>query len=93
MSKADILQSCAFADFATPAAYQAAVSANPHEIGGDRIVVEERRIRPQSFGGFGQRGGMGPRGRGNFPKDGGRGNFGQRGRGNAPRGRGVSQAA
>ncbi|KAL9061486.1 MAG: hypothetical protein Q9162_000017 [Coniocarpon cinnabarinum] len=85
---------CAFADFATPAAYQAAVGANPHEIGGERVIVEERRIRPQSFGGFGQRGGgIGPRGRGNFPKDGGRGNFAGRGRGGAPRGRGVSQAA
>ena len=89
-------ENCAFADFATPAAYQAAVAANPHEINGERVIVEERRVRPQSFGGnFNQRGGMGPnRGRGNFPKDGGRGNFGPRGRGGPPRGRGgVSQAA
>lgn len=61
-------------------------------------------MRP-AFNQFNQRGGMGPRGRGNmdnrsggpgrgnFQKDGGRGAFGNRGRGNGPRGRGVSQAA
>ncbi|KAI9671023.1 MAG: hypothetical protein M1831_005108 [Alyxoria varia] len=91
------LKNCAFAEFATPAAYQAAVAANPHEVNGERILVEERRVRgPSGFGGYGPRGGAVGRGgrgsmdggrpagqgRGGFPqKDGGRGSFPNRGRG------------
>lgn len=63
-------QNCAFADFATPAAYSAAFAANPHDVNGERIYVEERRVRPQSFGGsFAGRGGPG-----GAPNRGGRGN-------------------
>ncbi|KAI9708418.1 MAG: hypothetical protein M1828_002990 [Chrysothrix sp. TS-e1954] len=99
-------KSCAFADFKTSAGYQAAVAANPHEIGGTRIVVEERRIRPASMGGFAPRGGPMNRGgrgnfdgrptqgRGGFQRDGARGGYPNRGRGNPNgRGRGVPQPA
>ena len=70
------------------------------------IYVEERRPRPNAYGGgFGGRGGMrggrpgndgrpGGQGRGNYPKDGGRGGFTPRARGSmTPRGRGQPQAA
>lgn len=99
-------KNCAFADFTNPASYQAAVQANPHEIGGERIFVEQRHIRPPSMGGFPARGGPAARGRGGMegrPGGQGRGGFqkdfrggvgGARGRGGATaRGRGVSQAA
>lgn len=68
-----------------PAAYFAAVAANPLSIGGEQIFIEERRPRAGAFGGNpGGRGGMrggrgntenrpGSQGRGGFPKDGGRG--------------------
>ncbi|ERF72222.1 hypothetical protein EPUS_02109 [Endocarpon pusillum Z07020] len=42
---------CAFVEFATPAGYNAAVAANPHQIGSEQIYVEERRPRPNAFGG------------------------------------------
>ncbi|KAF2834753.1 hypothetical protein M501DRAFT_914950, partial [Patellaria atrata CBS 101060] len=83
-------KNCAFVDFATPAGFQAAVAANPHQIGTEQIFVEERRLRtgPYSY----QRGGMprgrgdgrpGNQGRGGFNKDGNRGGFTPRGgRGN-----------
>ncbi|KAG8627315.1 hypothetical protein KVT40_004798 [Elsinoe batatas] len=90
-------KNCAFVDFKTPEGYQAAVAANPHQLGSERIVVEERRLKPGSYP-YVQRGGMrggrgspnqGP-GRGAF--QGGRGGgYGGRGRGgapSAPRGRG-----
>ncbi|KAI9656579.1 MAG: hypothetical protein M1821_004786 [Bathelium mastoideum] len=94
-------KNCAFVDFATPAGYQAAVAANPHMIGNDRIIVEERRLRPGSYP-YVPRGRGDMRGRGgNGPRDGGRGGFQQkpafvpRGRGGnvGARGRGAPQAA
>lgn len=45
------MQNCAFVEFATPAGYNAAVAANPHQIGSEQIYVEERRPRPNAFGG------------------------------------------
>ncbi|GAB7345187.1 hypothetical protein MBLNU457_3568t1 [Dothideomycetes sp. NU457] len=85
-------KNCAFVDFKTPEAYKAAVDANPHQVGTDRVVVEERRTKPgmpfAPRGGArgGGRGGQAQGGRGNF--QGGRGGFAGRGRGgaNAPRG-------
>lgn len=94
-------QNCAFVDFKSPEAYKAAVEANPHQIGNERVVVEERRLKPGSYPyvprGGSMRGGSrgGPNqgtGRGSF--QGGRGGFPQRGRGgNTGRGRGGAQAA
>ncbi|OCK87950.1 uncharacterized protein K441DRAFT_331977 [Cenococcum geophilum 1.58] len=94
-------KNCAFVDFATPAAFQAAVNANPHKVGDDNIYVEERRLRSNQFP-F-QRGGMrgrgqdrpGGPGRGGFKNEGGRGGFVPRGRGGnvTPRARGGPQAA
>lgn len=100
-------KNCAFVEFETLEGYNAAVSANPHSIGGEQIYVEERRPRNTPYGGFNPRGGLrggrgggdgrpGSQGRGNFPKDGGRGGFVPRGRGGSmtPRGgRGQPQAA
>ena len=95
------VQNCAFVDFATPAAFQAAVNANPHKVGDENIYVEERRLRPNQFP-F-QRGGVrgrgqdraGGPGRGGFKNEGGRGGFVPRGRGGnvTPRARGGPQAA
>ncbi|KZF25110.1 hypothetical protein L228DRAFT_62167 [Xylona heveae TC161] len=97
-------RNCAFVEFATPAGFNAAVSANPHTVGGEQILVEERRIRA-GYGGYGPgRGGLNrgrggsdgrPQGRGGFPRDGGRGGYAPRGRGGnvAPKARGGSQAA
>ncbi|KAK5126634.1 hypothetical protein LTR85_009568 [Meristemomyces frigidus] len=99
-------KNCAFVDFKTPEAYNAAVAANPHTLGNDRFYVEERRIRPGSapyvprgsFQGNRGRGGMQGPPRGSF--QGGRGGFGNaprgaRGGAPAPRGaaRGGAQAA
>lgn len=101
-------QNCAFVDFKTAEGYKAAINANPHQIGEEQVVIEERRVKPGSYP-YVQRGGMrGGRGapsntgggRGSF--QGGRGgNFPQRGRGannsssssSAGRGRGGAQAA
>ena len=91
-------QNCAFVEFADAAAYNAAVAANPHSIGGEQIYVEERRPRANAYGGNfagrgGTRGGRGgnegrpgssPASRG-FQKDGGRAGY--------RRGRGQPQAA
>ncbi|KAI9724768.1 MAG: hypothetical protein M1812_000043 [Candelaria pacifica] len=88
-------KNCAFVEFANSAGYSAAVAANPHLIGGENIYVEERRPRPNAYGGgFNSgRGGMGRggrggpdgrpgnQGRGGFQKDGGRGGYAPRGRG------------
>ncbi|EPS34186.1 hypothetical protein PDE_09150 [Penicillium oxalicum 114-2] len=84
----------AFVEFAEPSAYAAAVAANPHQIGTEQIVLEERRPRPNTFGngypagrgrgGRGDRGGS--QGRGGFQRD-GRGGFAPRG------GRGGNAAA
>ncbi|KAL9124751.1 MAG: hypothetical protein Q9217_005953, partial [Psora testacea] len=99
-------KNCAFVEFADAAAYNAAVAANPHNIGGEQIFVEERRPRVNAYGGnFNGRGGMrgarpndrpGSQGRGGFSKDGGRGGgYTPRGRGGAlnPRGRGGQPQA
>ncbi|KAL1311726.1 hypothetical protein AAFC00_001823 [Neodothiora populina] len=93
-------KNCAFVDFKTAEGYKGAMDANPHQIGNERVVVEERRMKPGSYP-YVQRGGMrGGRGgssgqtsgRGSF--QGGRGGFSQRGRGSgANRGRGGAQAA
>ncbi|KAF2161763.1 hypothetical protein M409DRAFT_69567 [Zasmidium cellare ATCC 36951] len=98
-------KNCAFVDFKTADGYNAALNV-PFELGGEKIFVEERRIRQGSTpyiprgqfqGGRGGRGGAGGQGapRGNF--QGGRGgNAPQKGgRGNfAPQrgGRGGAQA-
>ncbi|KAF9885611.1 hypothetical protein FE257_012702 [Aspergillus nanangensis] len=84
-------KNCAFVEFADAAGYTAAVAANPHQIGTEQIMVEERRARGQ-FGGnanYGAgRGGSG-RGRGDRGGSQGRGGFQREGRGGyAPRGRG-----
>ena len=90
-------------EYKTIEGYQAAVSANPHIVNGENIVVEPRRPKSTAYGGsnYGSgRGGAPGRGRGGFDgnRTGGqgnaRGNFsGQnRGRGGAPRGRGGAQA-
>ncbi|KAJ9207908.1 hypothetical protein DTO166G4_3498 [Paecilomyces variotii] len=100
-------KNCAFVEFADPAGYAAAVAANPHQIGSEQIVVEERRPRSNAYGGnanFGAgRGGArgrgdraGSQGRGGgFQRDSGRGGFAPRGRGGnvAPKGRSQAQAA
>ena len=86
-------QNCAFVEFADAAAYNAAVAANPHSIGGEQIYVEERRPRANAYGGnFAGRGGMrGGRG-GNDGRAGS--NQGRGGRGGyRVRGRGAPQAA
>jgi hypothetical protein len=92
-------KNCAFVEFATPAAYQAAFAASPYQVGGESIVVEPRRPKSQAYGGSGYsaRGGAGGRGRGGFENRGpggqrGRGGFGGAARGGAgaPRGRGQS---
>ncbi|KAI9817840.1 MAG: hypothetical protein M1827_000959 [Pycnora praestabilis] len=97
-------KNCAFVEFANGSGYAAAVAANPHQIGGEQIYVEERRPRPNAYGGGynAARGGMGrggrggaegrpgSQGRGGFQKEGGRGGYASRGRGGnvTPRGRG-----
>ena len=94
-------QNCAFVEFANIAGYQAAAAANPHDIGGESIIVEPRRPKSSAYGGAGYnggRGGVNNRGRGGFEQSRpgnqrGRGDFGaNRGRG-APRGRGTGQPA
>ncbi|KAH3911123.1 hypothetical protein HBI56_000210 [Parastagonospora nodorum] len=79
-------KNCAFIDFKTPAAYQAAIAANPHNVNGIDLKVEERRPRPEQFrGGF--RGGPARGGRGGMGGQGGpRGGFQPRGRGGPGRG-------
>ena len=86
-------QNCAFVEFADAAAYNAAVAANPHSIGGEQIYVEERRPRVNAYGGnFAGRGGMrGGRG-GNESRPGSSQGRGGRG-GYRVRGRGAPQAA
>ncbi|KAH8815971.1 hypothetical protein F5884DRAFT_204379 [Xylogone sp. PMI_703] len=96
-------KNCAFVEYATPAGYQAAAAANPHQVSGESIYVEPRRPKASGYGGnFNPtRGGMNQRGRGGFEQgrgggQGGRGNFQQnRGRGGsaARGGRTASQPA
>jgi len=70
-SNADMIcaQSCAFVDFKTAEGYNAAIAANPHTLGSDKLYVEERRFR-QGAGPYTPRGG---------PYQGGRGGGGNRG--------------
>ncbi|KAF2022046.1 hypothetical protein BU24DRAFT_36404 [Aaosphaeria arxii CBS 175.79] len=78
-------KNCAFVDFKTPAAFQAAVNANPHSVNGLELKVEERRLRPSNFAPY-PRGGA-PRGRGGVGNQGARGGFQPRGgRGGSVRG-------
>ncbi|KAL4801562.1 hypothetical protein BDV18DRAFT_148865 [Aspergillus unguis] len=88
-------KNCAFIEFADRAAYNAAVAANPHQVGGEQVRVEERRPRGSVYGNanFGPgRGGAG-RGRGDRAGSQGRGGFQRDGRGGfAPRGRGGANA-
>ena len=100
-------QNCAFVEFGTVAAYQAAISSNPHVVNGESIVVEPRRPKAGAYGGsnYANRGSISSRGRGGFEgnrsgsQGGGRGGFGPgqaRGRGGpggAPRGRGQATNA
>ncbi|KAK5715648.1 hypothetical protein LTR15_010294 [Elasticomyces elasticus] len=81
-------KSCAFVDFATPRQYQAAVAANPHVLGanGDKLYVEERRVRPGTVPFIPRGGPYGRGGRGNGR--GGPGGAPQRGDFNGPRGGG-----
>lgn len=72
-------------DFKTPAGFQAAVAANPHNVNGIEIKVEERRQNPGSFRGGFARGGP-PRGRGGIGGQAPRGGFQPRGRGGPARG-------
>ncbi|KAJ5709601.1 hypothetical protein N7493_009892 [Penicillium malachiteum] len=96
-------KNCAFVEFAEPSGYAAAVAANPHQVSGEQILVEERRPRGNAYGsnGFPGRGGArgrgdrtGSQGRGGFQRD-GRGGFAPRGRGGnvASKGRSQAQAA
>jgi hypothetical protein len=73
MSGTDYLQNCAFVEFANPEGYAAAVAANPHTVGTETISVEERRPRPNAYGGTNA-----PFGRGNSQSTRGRGNMQQR---------------
>ncbi|KAK3719515.1 hypothetical protein LTR37_004373 [Vermiconidia calcicola] len=77
-------KNCAFVDFKSPDGYSAAVNANPHNISGERLIVEERRIRGPPFAPRGQFQG-GTRGRGGPGQGAPRGGFQGRG-GYAPRG-------
>ncbi|KAK8226631.1 hypothetical protein HDK77DRAFT_384884 [Phyllosticta capitalensis] len=90
-------KNAAFVEFATQEGFQAAVAANPHQIGGATVFVEERRQNANQFGGprfqGGRGGNMGPRGRGDNRAGQGRGGFKEGGRGGfAPRGRGGNAA-
>ncbi|KAL4737627.1 hypothetical protein BDV11DRAFT_191322 [Aspergillus similis] len=90
-------KNCAFIEFADRAGYNAAVAANPHQIGTEQVKVEERRPRGNVYGGttnYGPgRGGAG-RGRGDRAGSQGRGGFQRDGRGGfAPRGRGGNANA
>lgn len=69
------MQKCAFVDFATAAEYASAVASNPLEVNGQRLFVEERRIRPPGPGNFNPRGGRGNPMRGGGGFRGGRGGF------------------
>ncbi|PLN75126.1 hypothetical protein BDW42DRAFT_189442 [Aspergillus taichungensis] len=84
-------KNCAFVEFADAAAYAAATAANPHQIGTEKIYVEERRPRASGYGNANYGAGRGGAGRGRGDRAGsqGRGGFQRDGRGGfAPRGRG-----
>lgn len=95
-------KNCAFVDFKTAEGYKAAIEANPHHIGNDRVLVEERRMKPGSYP-YVPRGGSMRGGRGSPAQGGNRGSFqgnrggfpgrGRGGGGGSVRGRGGVQAA
>ncbi|KAL4870188.1 hypothetical protein BDV12DRAFT_62914 [Aspergillus spectabilis] len=90
-------KNCAFVEFSDRAGYNAAVAANPHQIGTEQVKLEERRTRGNVYSGnanYGPgRGGAG-RGRGDRVGSQGRGGFQRDGRGGfAPRGRGGNANA
>ncbi|PYH42776.1 NTF2 and RRM domain protein [Aspergillus saccharolyticus JOP 1030-1] len=89
-------KNCAFVEFADASGYNAAVAANPHQIGTEQIHVEERRARTNAYGNNGNYAGRGgaSRGRGDRAGSQGRGGFQRDGRGGfAPRGRGGNANA
>lgn len=90
-------KNCAFVEFNEPSGYTAAVAANPHQIGSEQILVEERRPRGNAYGSSAfpaGRGGGAGRGRGDRAGSQGRGGFQREGRGTfTPRGRGGNVAA
>ncbi|KAF3484000.1 NTF2 and RRM domain-containing protein [Arthroderma uncinatum] len=69
-------RNCAFVEFNDPAAYKAAVAANPHTIGSEQITVEERRPRANAYGGNAGYAGRGGSGRGRGDRTGGQGRGG-----------------
>ncbi|KAK2873225.1 hypothetical protein FQN49_002512 [Arthroderma sp. PD_2] len=69
-------RNCAFVEFNDPAAYKAAVAANPHTIGSEQITVEERRPRANAYGGNAGYAGRGGAGRGRGDRTGGQGRGG-----------------
>ncbi|KAJ5763134.1 hypothetical protein N7533_001815 [Penicillium manginii] len=82
-------KNCAFVEFAEPSGYAAAVAANPHQVGSEQILLEERRPRGNAYGSNGANRGSAGRGRGDRTGNQGRGGFQREGRGGfAPRGRG-----
>ncbi|PGH17124.1 hypothetical protein AJ79_01262 [Helicocarpus griseus UAMH5409] len=97
-------QGTAYVEFADVAAYKAALSSNPHQIGTEEVTVERRRLGFGGNPGYGSgRGGPGRgRGDGRSGSQGGRGGFQNdsgrytpRGRGGniTPKGRSQPQAA
>ncbi|KAJ6000076.1 hypothetical protein N7481_000485 [Penicillium waksmanii] len=84
-------KNCAFVEFAEPSGYAAAVAANPHQVGSEQILLEERRPRGNAYGSNGANRGPAGRGRGDRTGNQGRGGFQREGRGGfAPRGRGAN---
>ncbi|RKF58241.1 hypothetical protein GcC1_184037 [Golovinomyces cichoracearum] len=76
-------KNCAFVEFETIEAYQAATNASPHQLSGESIFVEPRRPKTNAYGGNGYSGGR----PGTNQRS--RGSFANRVRGSGtPRGRG-----
>ncbi|KAI1005779.1 hypothetical protein K3495_g2447 [Podosphaera aphanis] len=80
-------KNCAFVEYETAQGYQAAVSANPHQVSGEPIFVEPRRAKANTYGGNGYAGGRGG------ANQRGRGGFANRGRGSGSRGRAQVNSA
>ena len=104
----NVYKNCAFVDFRSAEAFQAAVAASPFTVSGERLYVVQRFTKNQNQQGYGPRGNFqgNNRGRGGVNQGPQRGNFNSRGgfrgefrgpaRGGAPstrgRGAGSSQA-
>ncbi|KAF2752054.1 hypothetical protein M011DRAFT_14911 [Sporormia fimetaria CBS 119925] len=84
-------KSCAFLDFKTPAGFQAAMKASPHNVNGVDLTVEERRPNPRGPFPHFQRG-NGPRGRGGMNQGPPRGGYNTRGGRGGAGGRGGRPA-